>query len=315
MIPQLRLVPKNPDQLTPQLRTFLLAQEAAHHTPKTCTFYEYVIGSFISTLQELDVVRIGDITPSHIRQHLLNLQKRGCKDTTVHDHATGIKAWLNWLVAEGELAASPMTKVKMPKMENRILPALSPDNLQALLAACPKTPMGLRDKAMLLCLLDSGVRASEFMALRIGSIDMKTGLCKVHGKGHKERIVRFGARSRLVLTRYIATRMEPRDGDPLWITYDWKGGQANEALTHDGLRMVLRRLEKQTGIHVTPHQFRRTFCLWSLRQGMDLFSLQRLTGHADIAILRQYLALAESDAQVAHEKYGPVDNMLPRRGR
>jgi integrase/recombinase XerC len=315
MQPQLRLVPQKPHHLIPHLDAFLLAQEASHHTIATREFYSYTIGPFITYLSEQGIEALDAITPTHIRGYLISLEKRGCKDTTQHDHARGIKAWLNWLVTEGELSASPMTRVKMPKRENRILSALSPDNLQALLAACPKTPMGLRDKAMMLCLLDSGLRASEFMALRMGSIDMKTGLCKVHGKGHKERIVRFGARSRLVLTRYIATRMEPRDGDPLWITYDWQGGQANEALTHGGLRMMLLRLEKQTGIHVTPHQFRRTFCLWSLRQGMDLFSLQRLTGHADIAILRQYLALAESDAQVAHEKYGPVDHMLPHRGR
>jgi integrase/recombinase XerC len=313
MQPQLRLVPQKQHHLIPHLDAFLLDQEASHHTVATREFYSYTIGPFITYLSEQGIEALDAITPTHIRGYLISLEKRGCKDTTQHDHARGIKAWLNWLVTEGELSASPMAKVKMPKREGKILPALTPDELRILLDACPKTAIGLRDKAILLGLLDSGLRASEFTALSIGSMDTKTGLCKVHGKGHKERVVRFGARTRLALSRYLATRVEARPGDPLWTAYDWRGEPTGERLTRGGLRMMLLKLEKATGIHATPHEFRRTFCLWSLRQGMDLFSLQRLTGHADIAILRQYLALAESDAQVAHEKYGPVDNMLPRR--
>jgi integrase/recombinase XerC len=223
MQPQLRLVPQKPHHLIPHLDAFLLAQEASHHTVATREFYSYTIGPFITYLSEQGIEALDAITPTHIRGYLISLEKRGCKDTTQHDHARGIKAWLNWLVTEGELSASPMAKVKMPKREGKILPALTPDELRILLDACPKTAIGLRDKAILLGLLDSGLRASEFTALSIGSMDTKTGLCKVHGKGHKERVVRFGARTRLALSRYLATRVEARPGDPLWTAYDWRG--------------------------------------------------------------------------------------------
>ena len=74
---------------------------------------------------------------------------------------------------------------------------------------------------------------------------------------------------------------------------------------------MLERLGNRAGVeHCHPHTFRRTFALWSLRSGMSLYHLQRLMGHEDIAVLRQYLALVDTDLKSAHEKYGAVDCTL-----
>ena len=76
--------------------------------------YRYTVGSFIDWLQGEGVKDINTITANHIRTYLVSLQERGLKDTTQHAHARGVKAWLNWLVDEGDLDASPMGKVRMP---------------------------------------------------------------------------------------------------------------------------------------------------------------------------------------------------------
>jgi integrase/recombinase XerC len=87
-----------------------------------------------------------------------------------------------------------------------------------LLKVCQsKTPRDLRDKALILCLLDSGLRASEITALRVGSVDMRTGLVTVHGKGGKQRQVRFGAKTRQAILRYLASRETPTPDSPLWV--------------------------------------------------------------------------------------------------
>ena len=94
--------------------------------------------------------------------------------------------------------------------------------------------------------------------------------------------------------------------DPLWASM-----HTGERLTYSGLRMLTRTLETATGIdHCHPHTFRRTFALWSLRAGMNIYALQQIMGHSDLQILRRYLALVEEDLLDAHQKHGAVDNML-----
>jgi integrase/recombinase XerD len=80
---------------------------------------------------------------------------------------------------------------------------------------------------------------------------------------------------------------------------------------YGGLRQIIRRRAEKAGIDPPPlHAFRRAFALASLRGGMDVYSLQRLMGHADLSVLRRYLAQTEADLQAAHERAGPVDHLL-----
>ena len=196
-----------------------------------------------------------------------------------------------------------MATVRMPKVEKRIQPAFSPDDVRALLDACRNT----RDHAIVLCLLDSGLRASEFVALRAHHVNLKTGAVMVrHGKGAKDRVSFLGAQARKALVRYLIERGHTDPDSPLWLSHN-----TGEALTTWGLGALLKRLGKRANVaHCTPHTFRRTCALWSLRAGMSIYHLQALMGHADLTVLRRYLDLVESDAREAHKKHGPVDNLL-----
>jgi site-specific recombinase XerD len=293
----------------PYVDTFLLAQEAAHHTPKTLAYYSYTLRSFASWLEVREVKGIRAVTGSDIRTYLIQLEKRGLKPTSVHDHARGIRAWMNWLVKEGDLSISPMHNVEMPKQEKPLLPALTVEQIKATLVACGKTPIGLRDRAMMMALLDSGLRPCEFTAIKVGDLDMKSGLIKVHGKGHKERKVVLGAKTRLAIVRYMKTRPETKPHDPMWISYDLQG-QTSDALTYWGLREVLRKLARRVGIPQNCLKYRHTFATWAVRGQMDVFSLQRLMGHADVTTTRRYLDQNDNDIREAHRRSGPVDNML-----
>lgn len=165
---------------------------------------------------------------------------------------------------------------------------------------------GRRDRAIVLCLLDTGCRASEFVALSVGDVDTAAGAVMVRrGKGGKDRTVYLGVQARKALLRYLATRQAPAPSLPLWVTI--RGGR----LTREGLRTLLRRLGERAEVeHCHPHTFRRTFALWSLRAGMNIYALRVLMGHADLAMLRRYLALVETDLQDAHRRHGPVDSYL-----
>ena len=108
------------------------------------------------------------------------------------------------------------------------------------------------------------------------------------------------------MLRYYLQRGTPGEKDAIWLTE-----REQTRLTQSGLNQLLQRLGKKAGVKdCKPHTFRRTFALWSLRNGMNIYALARIMGHTDIAILRQYLALVEGDAKAAHDQHGAVDNML-----
>ncbi len=300
-----RVIPfPSPDRaLTLAVDAFILDREAMRCTPQTLHAYRYALGGFLDFLKAQGVHAPQDITPAHIRAFFVSLGKRGLADTTVHLHARAVKTLCGWLLAEGMITNNPMERVSMPRLDKKILPAFSPDDVRKLLAACHSP----RDTAIVLCLLDSGCRASEFVALDVGDVDMRTGAVHVgQGKGRKDRVTFLGAKARRALLKYLATRKDARPEDPLWVSET-----TGERLTQNGLALLLRRLGKRAGVKdCSPHTFRRSFALWSLRAGMDVYSLQRLMGHSDLTVLQEYLALAQGDLEGAHRQHGAVDNML-----
>lgn len=162
----------------------------------------------------------------------------------------------------------------------------------------------------MLMLLDTGLRASELLRLRVGDMDGERGRIVVMWKGRKERVVVAGREARAVVRRMLRFRSSPGPDDPLWIAYDLHR-RPKGRLTLYGLETVLKRIGRKAGVQpCAPHRFRRTFALWCLRAGMDLHSLQLLMGHSSLAVLQRYSALATEDVERAHAAYSPVDRLL-----
>ncbi len=306
---QLKVIPqKAPSNLWLAYDSFILSLQAAHRTPRTVEYYEEKLRPFVDWLEERHVTEVAGIKPDHIRTFLLEREQAGRAPLTVHHHAATIKAWCNFLVNEDLLADSPMRKVKMPKLNQEILPAFSPEEVRKLLAAT-RDP---RDSAIVLCLLDSGCRASEFVALNVGDVDLKSGAVKIRlGKGRKDRIAFLGAKARKALVKYLLARGAAKPDEPLWLLKSPGKQLTEEGLSRNALRFLLERLGQRAEVeHCHPHTFRRSFALWSLRAGMNIFALQQIMGHSDLSVLRRYLALVEEDLEDAHRKYGAVDTML-----
>ncbi len=307
--PFLQLVEKPlPASLERCLEMFLLHQEAAFHTPRTIGTYRETLSRFLEFLGKRNIEVCGDITPHLIRQFLSSLERRGLSDRTVHKHARAIKTFCNFLVAEGLLDASPMDRVAMPKLAKLLPKPFSPADVKKLLKACKKSRTGVRDMAMILCLLDTGLRAAEFVSLNVGDVG-RDGLIRVRGKGRKERYVRLGAQARKALLKYLAERGEVRDGDPLW------AGQRGR-LTVNGVYQAIKRLGKACGVWpVGLHRFRQTFAIWALRGGMDVYHLKAIMSWADLQMVQVYVELVKEDIEQAHREASPVDSFLGRRRR
>ena len=143
------------------------------------------------------------------------------------------------------------------------------------------------------------------LALNLGDVILATSTVRVRqGKGSKDRVVFLGDLSKRYLVKYLDLRETLEPDGPLWVT------NQGQRLRYHGLRSMVIRRAKKAGVPAPRlHDFRRAFALSSLRGGCDLISLQRLMGHADLTILKRYLAQTEADLRAAHARAGPVDNL------
>lgn len=283
--------------------TFMVDREARQYTAKTLTYYRERLGDFFAYCDQAHITKLEQVTAAAIRGYLVSLQRRSLAPHTVHGAARAIRTFVRFCAEDGLINAAPA--FAMPKLPKTILPAFEPADVARLLDACTAE----RDKLIVLVLLDTGLRSSELLALDGADMDERNGAVLVReGKGQKQRTVYLGARTRRELTRYWHKMGKPAAKAPVWTNTN-----TGERLTHSGLRQVLLRLGRDARVdHCHPHTFRRTFALWSLRGGMDVHTLAALMGHADIHVLKQYLALTGMDLQRAHREAGPVDKMLRR---
>ena len=293
------LKPRTYTPLQASLDAFLLSKQAARCSAKTLVHYRYTVGNFVAFPRRQHVTIPEQITPNHIRRSLVDLQGRGLKDSTQHAHARGIKTWLRRLAREGELGERRVKRVDTPKLEQRIPAPFSLQDISKLLDACDRKPdLGPRNYAIILCLLDSGLRLAEFASLRQMEVNLRSGIVTVRRrKRRKHRQTRFGTKHRGALARFLVAHHR-KPSQPLW------------GLTAGGMQIMLYRLGK--GIDVLPcgpHRL-RTFALWCLREGMDLHGLRMLMGHSDLSILQRYLALTGEDIERAHMAHSPGDRLL-----
>jgi integrase/recombinase XerD len=292
------------NELAQLAQAFYLDRQANGCTAATLVWYRKYVGALVAWLTAHNVTALDRVTPTHLRAFLVELQDRGLADRTRHHHASAARTFCNFAVAEGLLTVSPMLRVKMPRVGKDLLTPLSADQVRDLLDACYTD----RDKAIILCLLDTGLRASEFVALNIGDLDGATGALTVHrGKGNKGRVVYVGLRAHKALIKYLLGRDDTNATAPLWVAHS-----TGERLRAWGLRRQLWRLGKRAGVECSPHAFRRTFAIESLRAGMNIYALAKLMGHEDISVLRRYLRLVETDTQTAHKQHGAVDSLLAK---
>lgn len=282
---------------------FVLSRQAMGVSPRTLTYYSQQLRPFLDWCDGPNTTTVDAITAGTARAYLVHLQGRGLGHWTQHGAARAIRAFLRFCASDGLIDTAPV--FAMPKVPKTILPAFETAEVDRLLHAC----LAERDELIVLMLLDTGLRASELCALDGSDIDANTGAVFVRmGKGQKQRTVFLGTHTRRVLARYWRNSGKPGPTMPVWVS-----AGTGKRLTDSGLRQLLQRLGERANVaHSHPHTYRRTFALWSLRAGMDVHSLAALMGHADIGVLRQYLALTGEDLRRAHQQHSTVDNLQRR---
>jgi len=273
---------------------FLMDRTTRGLSPRTIESYKENLKLFFQYLDQQGVVSINDITPEVLRMYLLELSTHRNKGG-VHIVYRCIRAYLNWweFESDGEFK-NPIKKIKLPAVNIQPLEPANLDNIRAILALAND-----RDKAIILTLLDTGIRANELIHIQHTDIDPIVGSIIIqHGKGDKQRMVYLGRNARR------AIRKLPITGKYLFTN------TFGDKLAYNGLREIIRRLCERAGIGmISLHSFRRAFALQMLRAGENIYTIQRLLGHSSLQILQRYIKVNDEDIQSAHERSSPGDSL------
>ena len=290
------------------IQDFLLHQKASRHSPRTIENHVLALGKLKAWADAEGLPTLPDLTTSHLRRFMVHVQEaptwKGTapRPTTLHTLHKNIGAFMRFHEDEGNLARSPMRRIKPPRLDKELLPAFTAEELKRLESGTNGAdPRSLRNRALIYFMLDTGCRLAEAGNMTLDDVDLSTGMVKVRlGKGGKDRMTRLGFTALKAVTRYLRSR---RDMLPcLWVG---KYG----TMTADGIAITLIKLGQDCGVHCTAHKFRRTTALTMLRNGCDVFSIKALLGHSDLQVLQRYLAQTQADIAKAHERFGVLDHL------
>lgn len=300
------------DYILTWLEAFITDRKVQNLSKGTVRFYVEKLKLFQQFCELKSICRITQITPDIIRGYLVNMQDKGHNPGGIHAAYRTLRTFLYWWEQETEPEGwkNPIRKVRAPKLAIEPLAPVTIEVVQKLIETCEeKSLLDLRDKALLIFLLDTGARAAEACALNLEDVDLINGAVEIRcGKGRKPRMVFLGQKSRKALRAYLKSRIQESDrkeGNPCWISRE------GERLTYWGLNEIIRRRARVANVRKPElHDFRRAFAINFLRNGGDVYSLQKLMGHADLQVLRRYLAQTNEDLRIAHQRFGPGDRTL-----
>lgn len=313
----------NTDDLLGAYRRHL---EAANRSPKTISWYTEILHRFLDFLNANNLTQpIQDIGREEVRAYISYLQgarkwpnspyiraaEGGLSPYSVQGHVRAIKAFWGWLMKEEYILENPLTKLPLPKVPQSLVSTLTMDQLKGLLAELDRhTPAGAKYYCILLFLMDTGVRVSELVNIRMAHIDVVNCLVKVLGKGRKERLVPFHRITRKELQRYI------RDFRPQLCSTDSPylfPATDGHHISVNSVQQFVRRTAAKAGLRgmkCSPHIFRHTFATTFIAKGGTDFALKEILGHTSLQTTLKYMHLQARDLQQQHARFTPVEDLF-----
>lgn len=270
---------------------FLSAKRIEGCSEKSLAYYRKTI----ETMTEKIVKGITHITTNDLRSYLTDYQtERKSSKVTIDNIRRILSSFFSWLEDEDYILKSPVRRIHKVKTATTIKETYTDEALETMRDNCET----LRDLAMIDMLASTGMRVGELVLLNRDDINFEERECVVFGKGSKERMVYFDARTKIHLQNYLAQRTDSNNA--LFVSLK----APYERLQIGGVETRLRELGKRLSLpRVHPHKFRRTLATMAIDKGMPVEQLQRLLGHQRIDTTLQYAMVKQSNVKIAHRKY------------
>lgn len=270
------------------LEAFLKAKMVEGLAEKTLKQYRRTLKKLIRSAG----MPLGKIGVENIRTYLAAEKDRGISDRSLHGDRDVFSSCFGWLHREGLIIRNPCGNVNSIKYAEKVRVPFSESDIEKMKEACTC----IRDKAIIAFLLSSGARISEVCALNRDDIDFREMECIVMGKGSKERTVYIDDVAGMLLCRYFAARKDNEEA--LFV------GKANERLTDEGIRRMLKRIEVVSGVeNIHPHRFRRTLATTMINRGMPIEMVARILGHSKIDTTMTYIYVEQNNVKNNYRKY------------
>ena len=273
------------------IELFVSAKRIEGCSEKTLHYYSQTINSVIEYIGK----EIPHITTEDLRLYMTNYQdNRKSSKVTIDNIRRILSSFFAWLEDEDYIIKSPVRRIHKVKSATTIKETYSDENLEQMRDNSDE----LRDLALIDILASTGMRIGELVLLNREDINFEERECIVFGKGSKERLVYFDARTKIHLQNYLKSRTDTNKA--LFVSLK----KPFNRMTIGGIEVRLREMGKRLGINkVHPHKFRRTLATMAIDKGMPVEQLQKLLGHQRIDTTLQYAMVKQSNVKIAHRRY------------
>ena len=273
------------------ITSFVSAKRLEGCSERTLNFYKNTIDKMYSSIGK----SIKAITTEDLRSYLSEYQaNNNVSKVTIDNIRRNLSSFFSWLEDENYILKSPVRRIHRVKATTSVKETYSDEDLEKLRDSCDE----LRDLALIDILASTGMRVGELVRLNRSDIDFNERQCVVFGKGDKERIVYFDARTKIHLQNYLNERKD--DNQALFVSLK----APYERLEIGGVESRLKKLGEALDIDkVHPHKFRRTMATTAIDKGMPIEQVQKLLGHEKIDTTLHYAMVKQSNVKNAHRKY------------
>lgn len=270
---------------------FIAAKRVEGCSEKTLQYYQSTIEALIEKIGKPPQQMVTD----EIRKYLTDYQtERQSSKVTIDNIRRILSSFFSWLEDEDYILKSPVRRIHKVKTGKTVKEVYTDEALELMRDNCSC----MRDLAMIDLLASSGMRVGELVALNRGDINFAERECVVFGKGDKERLVYFDARTKIHLQNYLDSRTDSNSA--LFVAL----AAPHDRLMIGGVEVRLRNLGKKLDIpKVHPHKFRRTLATSAIDKGMPIEQVQQLLGHQKIDTTMHYAMVKQQNVKSAHRKY------------
>lgn len=273
------------------LEMFLSAKQVEGCSIKTAKYYEVTIKQLFKKMPK----KVVNYTTDDIRAYLAVYQRKHKSSKVTIDNIRRIfSSFFSWLEEEDYIIKSPVRRIHKVKTGAQVKEVLTDENLETLRDNCNH----IRDLAIIDMLSSTGMRVGELVKLNREDVNFSERECIVFGKGNKERMVYFNARTKIHLQQYLASRKDRNKA--LFVSLS----KPHSRLGISGVECRLRKIGRSCRIsRVHPHKFRRTLATMAIDKGMPVEQVQKLLGHVKIDTTMHYAMVNQTNVKLSHRKF------------